>query len=87
MAFPLVITNSSCDSMKNRHTSIFHFSDTLTYLITHSITQLGMVVGKKYITPKRETCQFETFGHFESLHISSLLLVIIIKRKLSISRD
>ena len=50
MAFPLVITNSSCGSMKSKHTSTFHFCDTLTYLITHSITQLGIVVGEKNIS-------------------------------------
>ena len=54
MAFPLENTNSSSGSMKNRHTSMFRFSDALTYLITHSITQLGMVVGKKYHTLKGE---------------------------------
>ena len=47
MAFPLVTINSSCGSMNNRHTSIFHYSDTLIYLITHSIIQLSIVVGKK----------------------------------------
>ena len=47
MAFSVVITNSSC---MNKHTSIFHFSDTLTYLITRSITQFVMAVRKNNIS-------------------------------------
>ena len=45
--FSVEIANSSCDSMKNWHTLIFHFSDNE---ITHSITQLSMAV-ENNITP------------------------------------
>ena len=76
MAFSVVITNSSCGSTKNRHTSVIQ--------ITHSITQFGMAVGKIYHTLRGVASQFETSGDFGSLHISSLFLslIIIIKRKL-----
>ena len=62
---------------------MFHFSDTLTYLITHSIIQLGMVVEKK-ISHLKGDMSISNIWYFGSLYISSLCLslVVIIKRKL-----
>ena len=88
-AFPLVITNSSCGSMKNRHTLTFYFSDTLTFLITHSIIQLGIVVGKNISHLKGRQVNLKPFGILDhyTIWFASVIIYNNQNKAYSIDRD
>ena len=56
------VVNIQCcnNSMEDRHTSIFHFSDTLTYLIKHLSAELCIVVLKELSWLEGTSVNFRT---------------------------